>query len=499
MPENVKSEDSKAATPAPALPAPVTDNISTSKHSVRIGGQEIKYTVTTGTMVLRSETTDREAETKAETARASVFFTAYTKNGVKDITKRPITFSFNGGPGSSSVWLHLGTLGPRRVRMGDVDALLPPPYGLEDNEYSILDSTDLVFIDPVSTGFSRATEGVKAKDFHGFQADIESVGDFIRLYTSRHQRWLSPKFLAGESYGTTRAAGLSGYLQDRHGLYLNGLMLISSILEFSTAVFEPGHDLPYVLYLPTYTATAWYHQKLEPSLQKDLNKTLKLAEEFAAGDYAAALFKGSSLSAKERAGVLKQLSRFTGISESFLDRCNLRLEIMRFCKELLRDSGRTVGRLDSRFKGIDRDAAGQYFEFDPSHAAITGPYSAALNHYVRSELGFESDLPYNILTSAVRPWSYKEFENRFVNVSETMRKAMSSNPNLKVIVANGYFDLATPYFATDYTFKHLGLDPSLEPNIRMTFYPAGHMMYVHAPSLAQLKTDLSAFMRDSLQ
>jgi carboxypeptidase C (cathepsin A) len=494
MAENSKPEDAK-----PATPAPLEDKISTSKHRVRIGGQEIKYTVTTGTMVLRSETTDRETETKPEAARATVFFTAYTRDGVKDITKRPITYSFNGGPGSSSVWLHLGALGPRKVRMGDVDALLPPPYGLEDNEFSILDITDLVFIDPVSTGFSRATEGVKAKDFHGFQPDIESVGDFIRLYTSRHQRWLSPKFLAGESYGTTRAAGLSGYLQDRHGLYLNGLMLISSILDFSTARFELGHDLPYILFLPTYTATAWYHKKLEPSLQKDLAKTLKLAEEFASGAYAAALFKGSSLSAKERSGILKQLSRFTGISETFLDRCNLRLDIFRFCKELLRDAGRTVGRLDSRFKGIDRDRAGENFEFDPSHAAITGAYSAAFNHYVRSELGFESDLPYNIINMAVWPWSYKEFENRFLNVGETMRKAMSGNPALKVIVANGYFDLATPYFATDYTFKHLALDASLAPNIHMTFYPAGHMMYVHAPSLAQLKTDLSAFVRDSLQ
>jgi carboxypeptidase C (cathepsin A) len=494
MAENSKPEDAK-----PATPTPIEDKISTSKHRVRIAGQEIKYTVTTGTIVLRSETSDRETETKPEAARATVFFTAYTKDGVKDMTKRPVTFSFNGGPGSSSVWLHLGALGPRKVSMGDVDHLLPPPYGIEDNEFSILDITDLVFIDPVSTGFSRATEGVKAKDFHGFQPDIESVGDFIRLYTSRNQRWLSPKFLAGESYGTTRAAGLSGYLQDRHGLYLNGLMLISSILDFSTAHFEPGHDLPYILFLPTYTATAWYHKKLEPSLQKDLAKTLKLAEEFAAGDYAAALFKGASLSAVNRAGILKQLSRFTGISETFLDRCDLRLEIMRFCKELLRDTGRTVGRLDSRFKGIDRDAAGQSFEFDPSHAAITGAYSAALNHYVRSELGFESDLPYNILNMAVWPWSYKDFENRFVNVGETMRKAMSSNPDLKVIVANGYFDLATPYFATDYTFRHLALDPSLAPNIRMTFYPAGHMMYVHAPSLAQLKSDLSAFLRDSLQ
>lgn len=494
MAENLKPEDAK-----PVTPVLVEDKIVTTKHSVRIAGKDIKYTVTTGTIVLRSETTDRELDTKPEAARATVFFTAYTRDGVKDLTKRPITFSFNGGPGSASIWLHLGALGPRKVRMGDVDQLLAPPYGLEDNEFSILDQTDLVFIDPVSTGFSRATEGVKAKDFHGIKPDIESVGDFIRLYTSRNQRWLSPKFLAGESYGTTRAAGLSGYLQDRHGLYLNGLMLISSILDFSTARFEPGHDLPYILFLPTYTATAWYHKKLSPSLQKDLAKTLKLAEEFASGEYAAALFKGSSLSVKERESVLKQLSQFTGISETFLERANFRLEIFRFCKELLRDQGRTVGRLDSRFKGIDRDRAGENFEFDPSHAAISGAYSAAFNHYVRNELGFESDLPYNIINMRVWPWSYTDYENRFVNVGETMRKAMSSNPHLKVIVANGYFDLATPYFATDYTFKHLALDPSLEPNIRMTYYPAGHMMYVHAPSLEQLKNDLSAFIQDSLK
>jgi carboxypeptidase C (cathepsin A) len=493
MPENTKPEDAK-----PVLPAPVEDKFSVTKHSVRIDGVEIKYTVTTGTMVLRSETTDREVETKPEAARASVFFTAYTRDGVKDKTKRPITFSFNGGPGSASIWLHMGTLGPRKVNMGDVDDLLPPPYGLEDNEFSILDASDLVFIDPVSTGFSRASEGVKAKDFHGLTADIESVGDFIRLYTSRNGRWLSPKFLAGESYGTTRAAGLSGYLQDRHGLYFNGLMLISSILDFSTARFEPGHDLPYILFLPTYTATAWYHKKLEAGLQKDLGKTLRLVQDFAAGEYATALFKGAKLSAKERSGVVQQLSRFTGISEGFLDRCNLRLEIFRFCKELLRDSGRTVGRLDSRFKGIDRDAAGENFEFDPSHAAITGAYSAAFNHYVRQELGFESDLPYNIINFAVWPWSYKEYENRFVNVGETMRKAMSGNQHLKVFVANGYYDLATPYFATEYTFNHLALDPSLNANIRMAYYPAGHMMYVHAPSLAQLKADLSAFIADCI-
>ncbi len=263
------------------------DNLVETRHKITIGGRDLHYTVTAGTIVMKEETGDREKESEGEKAKAQVFFVAYTQDRSSDRSNRPITFSFNGGPGSSSVWLHLGLLGPRRVEMGDAGALLPPPFHLVDNEYSLLDLTDLVFIDPVSTGYSRPVEGQKAKDFHGFKKDIESVGDFIRLYTTRYQRWTSPKFLAGESYGTTRAAGLSGYLQERHGLYLNGIMLVSAILDFGTADFFPGHDLPYIMFLPTYAATAWYHGKV--STKVPLEDFLKEVEKFALGDYSQAL------------------------------------------------------------------------------------------------------------------------------------------------------------------------------------------------------------------
>jgi carboxypeptidase C (cathepsin A) len=477
------------------------DVLVETKHSLTIDGQEIRYTVTCGTMVIKEEAEkkgEKEGESEGEKPRASIFFVAYTRDGVENRPKRPITFSFNGGPGSSSVWLHLGLLGPRRVLLDDQGFAFHPPYELVDNAYSLLDQTDLVFIDPVSTGFSRAVPGEKHKQFHGFKKDIESVGDFIRLYTTRYQRWNSPKFLIGESYGTTRAAGLSGYLQERHGMYLNGIMLISSILNFQTADFHPGNDLPYILFLPTYCATAWFHHRLSDELEKDLYSTLQEAEAFALGDYMRALMQGDNLQDDERLLVARKLARYTGLSEDYIDRTNLRIEIYRFTKELLRHERRTVGRLDSRFKGIDRDSAGEIFEFDPSMNNITGPYTATLNDYVRSELKFESDLPYEILTERVYPWSYAEFENEYVNVAETLRKAMTSNPHLKVYVANGYYDLATPYLATRYTFNHLGLDKSLLNNLRMGYFAAGHMMYIHIPSLVKLKADLVGFIKWSI-
>jgi carboxypeptidase C (cathepsin A) len=449
------------------------DNLVETKHCLTINGQEIKYTVTTGTLVLKEETSDREKESEGEKPKAAFFFVAYTKDDVDDKTKRPLTFSYNGGPGSSSVWLHLGLLGPRRVVMGDAGNLLPPPYGLTDNEFSLLDETDLVFIDPVSTGYSRPVEGQKAREFHGFKKDIESVGDFIRLYTTRYGRWFSPKFLAGESYGTTRSAGLSGYLQERHGLYLNGIMLVSAVLDFSTLEFEPGNDLPYVLFLPTYAATACYHGKVRT--RRPMRKFLAEVEQFAAGEYATALAKGSSLSLRQYAVIAAKLARYTGLSREYIEQANLRPVIFRFCKQLLRDQRRTVGRLDSRFLGMDRDAAGEVWESDPSMDAILGPYTAALYDYVRTELKYESDLPYEILNGKVWPWSYSDHENRYVNVAEILRHAMCVNPHLKVHVANGYYDLATPYFATRY-------------------YEAGHMMYVHLPSLKQLKQDLAGFI-----
>lgn len=498
MPDPVKNEIVKSGEDKKTEPQ---DQIVETRHTITLGGQEIKYTVRCGTIVLKEEAEkkgEQAGESEGEKPRASVFFIAYTREDVADPAKRPITFSFNGGPGSSSVWLHLGLLGPRRVVMTDLGDLPPPPYHLSDNEYSLLDQTDLVFIDPVSTGFSRAIVGEKAKAFHGFKKDIESVGDFIRLYTTRYQRWTSPKFLIGESYGTTRAAGLSGYLQERHGMFLNGIMLVSSILNFATARFNDGNDLPYILFLPTYTATAWYHKRLAPELQVDLQKTLREVEAFARGEYTLALAKGSGMSAEERAQIIAKVARYTGLSADYVDRVNLRIEIHRFTKELLRDERRTTGRLDSRFKGIDRDAAGEKHEYDPSLTNIMGPYTATFNDYVRGELKFETDLPYEILTPRVQPWSFADYENQYVNVAETLRHAMTINPYLLVIVANGYYDFATPYFATQYTVDHLGLDPSLQKNISLTFYEAGHMMYIHLPSLGKLRNDLAAFIRNAI-
>ena len=495
-PEEEKPALSKAEGKKEEKPAP-KDNLVETKHSLTIGGREIKYTVTTGTMVLKEETADREKESEGEKPRAQIFFIAYTKDGVKDKAKRPVTFSFNGGPGSSSVWLHIGVLGPRRVVL-EFDGQLPrPPYRLTDNEYSLLDETDLVFIDPVSTGYSRAVEGQKPVEYHGFKKDIESVGDFIRLYATRYQRWLSPKFLAGESYGTTRAAGLSGYLFERHGMMLNGIMLISAVLDFATLSFDIGNDLPYTLYLPGYAAAAWYHDALQTPHQT-LQELLDEVEQFALGDYASALLKGDALTPEARAAIVEKLARYTGLSPAFIERTNLRIKDQHFFKELLRERGLTIGRLDARFTGLDRSGVTEQPEYDPLLTNVHGPYAAGFYDYVRSELKFESDLPYEILSHKVHPWSYKEFEGQPVYVAETLRKAMTVNPHLKVFVANGYFDLGTPYFATEYTFNHLGLNPSLRGNLSMEYYEAGHMMYIHIPSLQAMKRDLANFIHSAM-
>ncbi len=465
------------------------DQASKTRHTITIDGQKIDYTATAGTMALKSQ----EGE-----AQASIFYVAYTRDQIEDRRQRPITFSFNGGPGSSSVWLHLGLLGPQRVALTNPDGHpLPPPFKLVENTSSLLDETDLVFIDPVSTGYSRAATEDKAKTFHNFEKDIESVGEFIRLTTTRLKRWASPKYLIGESYGTTRAAGLANFMQERYGLYLNGIMLISSILNFQTARFTPGNDLPYILVLPTLTAAAWFHNKLAPDLRQDLRKTLDEVEAFARTEYAAALFRGASLPANERAAIAQQLARYTGLSPQYVEQANLRINVSRFTKELLRDQRQTVGRLDTRFTGADRDAAGEQFEFDPSLATITGPYTAALNDYVRRQLKFKSDLPYEILTNRVQPWDYGKFQNQYVDVAESLRKAICQNPALRVFVANGYYDLATPYFATEYTFDHLGLEPALQKNISMAYYQAGHMIYIHEPSLIRLKKHLAAFVQNN--
>jgi len=415
-----------------------------------------------------------------------------------DPATRPITFAFNGGPGSSSVWLHLGALGPKRVVMDPEGMPLPPPYSLVENEESWLDLTDLVFIDPVSTGYSRAVEGESPKQFHGLDEDIQSVGEFIRLYTTKYTRWSSPKFLAGESYGTTRAAGLSGYLQDTYGMYLNGIFLISPVLNFQTIRSAPGNDLTFPMYLPTFTATAWYHKKLPPDLQADLGRAIAESRDYSINEYFTVLAKGNSLTPAERDAAVKKLARLTGLSEQYVSRANLRVNEFNFMKELLRDAGVTVGRLDSRFTGLDANGIGDGPDFDPSMAAITGPYTATLYDYVRRDLDYKNDKVYEILTGRVQPWSYARSNNQYVNVAETLRGAMTRNKDLKVFVGCGYYDLATPFGGAEYTVTHLGLAESLASNVTIKYYDAGHMMYIRLVDLAKLKKDVAEFYEGAI-
>lgn len=473
------------------------DDLVTTQHSIMVDGPdgaptELSYTVTTGRIVLRKEgQTDDKFD--GPLPKAEVFVTAYTAD-TDDPVSRPVTFAFNGGPGSSSVWLHLGLLGPRRVLMGDAGALLPPPYGLGDNAQTLLTHSDLVFIDPVSTGFSRAVKGEKPGDFHGYGGDIESVGEVIRLWTTRNGRWLSRKYLCGESYGTTRAAGLARYLQERYGLYLNGLMLISAILDFGSVKFGGGNDDPYVLYLPTYAAIAHYHGRHG---DRPLREVLDEAEDFARRAYPWALARGSRLSAEERAETCARLAALTGLSADYIDRVDLRPEHVRFLTELLRDQRLVVGRIDGRFTGWDTDYGRELWSDDPSISAIIGPYTAALNHYVRTELGYESDLPYEVLTDRVRPWSYAEFENQHVFVLDKLAAAMRANPHMRVHVACGYHDAATPYFAAEHTFAHLAIPAELTSNIEFRYHEAGHMMYLHEPSRLSQSQQLAAFVTAS--
>lgn len=465
---------------------------SVTRHAVEINGKTIHYTATADTLTL--------VDAKGE-PRARIFYIAYRAHdgspepvypGVAD---RPITFSFNGGPGSSSVWLHLGIFGPRRVQYAD-EAGHPgaPPYSVIPNAYSLLDRSDFVFIDPVSTGYSRAEGDTSEKAFHGLEADLDSVADFIRLYLTREGRWGSKKVIAGESYGTTRAAGLAQRLHTRHGIATSGVVLVSPVLEFQTIRFGDGNDLPYAMFLPSYAAIAHYHGALTPAMQRQpVDEVIAEARRFALREYLPALLAGAGLGDEERARVRAGLSRLTGLSEAYLDRSNLRVSQPRFSKELLRSRGRTVGRLDGRFVGIDGDHAGDSYEYDAAYEAIRSIYTEAMNAYVRGELGYASDLPYEILTS-VWPWDYGGAgRDQYVSVADRLRDAMHRQPHTRVFVAMGHHDLATPFFAAETTIHRLRLDASYRGRIDLAYYPAGHMMYVHGPSMAKLKADLDGF------
>src|SRR2546421_10174098 len=468
--------------PSPEEPPVVT------KHEIRAGGKTLRYTATVGMMPIKN----RDGETEAR-----IFFMAYTLDEGGNRGRRPLTFSFNGGPGSASVWLHLGAIGPRRVPMNPDGTMPAPPYQLVDNEYTWLNQTDLVFIDPVGTGYSRALRPEIASKFFGLQGDIESVGEFIRIYLTRSERWTSPLFLAGESYGTTRASALSGYLIDR-GIAFNGIMLISTIMNFETTNFAPGNDIPFVLFLPSYAATAWYHRKLSSDLQsKSVQEVAAEAEAWASNGYTLALEKGDKLSGQERQDAIARLSYYTGLSTQFLDNANLRVSLNMFRKELLRSERRSIGRLDARFKGYDTNIASDSPDYDASEAAIRPPYTSTFNNYVRAELNYKNDLEYYILGGGITsPWNWGT-NNNYVDTSVALRNALAKNPYLKVFVAMGYYDMATPYYAADYTLHHISIDPSLLLNISTGHYEAGHMMYIDEKSLARMRADIGKFIDEA--
>ena len=465
------------------------EEIAETLHDITVNGKEFQYKAIAGNLILRNE---------QHLPKASIFYTAYFKEGVKDTTDRPIVFCFNGGPGSSAVWLHIGLFGPRRVLMNEQGEGLPP-YQVVNNEYSILDLADLVFIDPVSTGLSRAAPGEDAKQFHGVEEDIQSIGDFIRQFITTYERWDSPKLLAGESYGTTRAAGLAEHLHEDQHIYINGVILISSVLNFQTLYdCSKGNDLPYPLYLPTYVATAWYHQKLNEDFQKDLNKALEEAKQFALTDYTLALMQGDKIPPSDYERTVQKLAYFTGLSPDFIARSNLRVNPYRSCMELLRTKNLTIGRFDSRFTGESLETSCDFPSYDPSFEAITGAFTAAFNQYLIKDLKVKSDREYKILAPINSDWNFNKAKNQFLNMSEPLHDVMIKNKKLKVFVGSGYFDLATPFFATDYTFNHLRLTPDLQKNIAMHYYDAGHMMYIQKKSLDQMRKDLETWIRSAI-
>jgi carboxypeptidase C (cathepsin A) len=475
-----------------AKPLPETIVVPSNKmteHSVEIGGKQVPYTATAGMLPFKNE--------KGET-KASFFYVAYTRNDIEDRNKRPISFCFNGGPGASAVWLQMGLLGPKRVQVKSENPTAPP-YSYIDNPYSLLDVTDLVFIDPISTGYSRATNPENAKIFHSVEEDIKSVAEFIRLYTTINSRWESPKLLFGESYGTTRAALMVEYLHQHSYMHLNGIVLVSSVLDHQTIDrSDRQNETTYLVSLPSFAAAAWYHKKLSPELQeKGLKAVFAEAKAFAMNEYALAMLKGSKLTDAERQQIGEKVASFTGLSKNYVDRMNLRISLFPFLKELLRSEQRLIGRFDCRDVGIDLDPCDESFEFDPSLDTPLGLFTAVYNQYLRAELKWESDEEYRVITD-VSPWDYGKATNQYLNVSSSLHNAMSRNPALKVFVANGFYDLATYVTATEYTFDHMFLDPKIKSNVTMGYYEGGHMMFLDIPSLKELSTDLHNFIEKTI-
>jgi carboxypeptidase C (cathepsin A) len=472
-----------AAKPGAAAIPDASNRPARITNAVTVAGARVAYTAETGMLpVLNTD----------GTSRASIFYVAYTRQDVTNAAARPVTFCFNGGPGSASVWLHLGALGPRRAQMNPDGSQPAPPGTLVDNEYTVLGASDLVFIDPVATGFSRAAKDEKPADFFGDTADLDSIGEFIRLWTTRHDRWLSRKFLCGESYGVFRAAGLAEHLRGRYGLYLNGLILVSGVLDFATLDGGDGNDLPYPLLLPAYTAAAHFHKKLPADLAANLDRALAESRAFARGEYVADLHAGADLPAAERKKAVRELSRLTGLSARVVEDNDLRIDPGVFRKQLLHDEGLILGAYDARLTGRDGDAAANGPAFDPSSTAAMGAVSAAMNAYVRGELRFEDDLPYEILTG-VQPWNYGA-HNHYPNASDRLASAMNENPYLKILVCGGRCDLVCPIDTIRHSLDHMPLADAYRKHIAFAEFDAGHMMYINQPDLQKLQREIERFV-----
>jgi carboxypeptidase C (cathepsin A) len=470
----------------------VKEEKSITKHTVVIGGKTINYTATAGALILRNN---------IDEPIAFFGYTAYTKDG-EEATKRPITFSYNGGPGSSSMWLHMGVMGPKRVVVNDPNDNAPAPYKVEDNQYSILDNSDVVMIDPVGTGISRAIGKTKNEEYWSVNGDLKSVGDFIKQYLIENDRLNSPKFLLGESYGTMRSAAVGKYLQGS-GIALNGIILLSSVLDLRTLTFQDGDDLSYIINLPAYAATAWYHNKV-PNKPAQLSDFLQKARDYAAGNYTLALMKGSKLSKAEKEKVANELASLTGLSAAYILRADLRVKQGEFCQELLREEHLTTGRLDSRYKGINADLLSQSAGYDPQSAALSPIYISAFMNYYYGELKVSKGLTYRISAGSLPgfKWDWKHNTSGFgdaatPNTAIDLADAMTKNPNLKVLVLNGYYDLATPFYGTEYTFDHMGLEDKILANVKMKYYESGHMVYVHPASATAFKKDVTDFIKEN--
>lgn len=465
--------------------------LSRTSHSLQLLASTIEYDAICGTLPLNED----------DTTKASMYFTAYIKKQPPEIAaNRPLIFCFNGGPGSSSVWLHMGLLGPKMVVVKDA-CVTKPPSTYTQNPYTLLDAADLVFIDPVSTGFSKTLPGTDPKQFHSVEGDADCFAEFIRLFLTHFHRWASPKYLMGESYGTIRAISLANYLHDVSFIDVNGIILVSMCLDFQSYDFGNGNDLPYILNLPTYAACAWYHKKLPDELQKKtLPELLKEVEHFCLHKYATALILGDELDADAASDITERLADYTGLSKDFIKNSHHRILNNNFYHELLKQESKVIGRFDGRYAAFDSNRLEEpMYVADPSFDAITGPFTAAFHQYLYEELKVAKSDPYYILNAnAVFPWNFSidrlPAGLGYVYMSGKLRTLVERNPSLNVLVLSGIYDLATPYFAANYTLNHLKLDPTLRHNIQVKTYEAGHMMYLNPSSHAQIKTDLVHFL-----